>query len=70
METINELNQKILQLTLQIQSNYPELSKYLSEMPETIPNEANPHIDLQTLQAYCESLEKLIEGYAGSHGDM
>lgn len=70
METIKELNNKILELTMLIHSKYPELSKYLSEMPETIPNEANPHIDLETLQAYYETLEKLIEGYAGLHGDM
>ncbi len=70
METINELNEKILQLTMLIQTKYPELMKYLNEMPETIPNDANPHIDLETLQAYRESLEKLIEGYSGLHGDM
>ena len=39
METEKELNSKILDITMKIRENYPELSKYLDEMPETIPNE-------------------------------
>ena len=36
METEQELNGKILKITMTIQEKYPELSKYLGEMPVTI----------------------------------
>lgn len=44
METEKELNAKILMKTMTIQKKYPELSKYLEEMPVTIPNKAHPNI--------------------------
>jgi hypothetical protein len=37
METEEEINAKILKLTMVIHDNYPELSKYLNEMPITVP---------------------------------
>lgn len=42
METENELNAKITELTQKIRSRNPELSKLLDEMPLTIPNESSP----------------------------
>lgn len=67
METIKELNSKILQLTLLIQNKYPELSKYLGEMRETLPDVENPEMDIATLKEYAESLEMLIAGYSDQH---
>lgn len=67
METIKELNSKILQLTLLIQNKYPELSKYLGEMRETLPDVENPEMDIATLKNYIESLETLIAGYSDQH---
>ena len=50
MKTLNEINADILNITMTIREKYPELSKYLLEMNETIPNEIHPRIKMQTLQ--------------------
>ncbi len=50
METEKELNAKIIATIALIQKNYPELAKYLDEMPITIPNESHPHITIKNLK--------------------
>jgi hypothetical protein len=66
MTTEKELNAAILAKTLMIQEKFPELSKYIEEMPITIPVN-NPEINLKQLTDYYNSLENLIEKYAENH---
>jgi hypothetical protein len=61
MET--ELNSKILEITMRIKDHYPELTKYLEEMPVTVPTENNPEITLNHLRSYYESLYSLLDKY-------
>lgn len=68
METENELNAGIMAITMQIQENYPELSKFLNEMPVTIPNENNPEINIKILKDYHESLSNILKEYKLEHG--
>ena len=63
METLNELNERILGLTLRIQEETPELSPFLDEMPVTIPNKENPNMDYKILKEYYESLAILLKEY-------
>ena len=67
MKTKNELNADILKITMTIKQEYPELLKYLNEMPVTIPDSAHPEIDIKTLAAYCDSLDVLVRDYSLSH---
>jgi hypothetical protein len=67
MKTLSELNADILNITMTIRKKYPELSKYLAEMPATIPNEINPEINSRILHEYYNSLEMLLKKYAPSH---
>ena len=60
METENELNAKIIALTMKIQKEHPELTKFLEEMPVTIPNETTPNINTKTLEEYYESLVTIL----------
>jgi len=62
-EVEKELNSKILKITLKINDQYPELSKYLEEMPVTIPVDKKPEITLKNLSAYYESLNVLLNKY-------
>lgn len=62
-EIEKDLNSKILKITLNIKDNYPELSKYLEEMPVTIPDEQNPDITLKNLSSYYDSLNSLLNKY-------
>lgn len=64
-QIVNDLNAKILKITLKIKDQYPELSQYLEEMPVTIPSEKNPEISHSQLEAYYESLVTLLEQYKG-----
>jgi hypothetical protein len=66
MTTEKELNAAILKKTLMIQEKFPELSKYIEEMPITIPT-SNPEINLKNLVDYYNSLDNLIEKYAKNH---
>lgn len=63
METEKELNAKILKITMTIKNQYPELSKYLEEMPITIPDEKNPEITLANLNMYYDSLNSILNKY-------
>jgi len=61
--TEKELNANILEVTMKIRDHYPELSKYLDEMPVTVPSEKDPEITLNHLQTYYESLNSLLNKY-------
>ena len=67
MKTEKELNDAILGITMKIRNYYPELSKYLSEMPVTIPDISNPEINIKTLTDYYESLENMLKKYISNH---
>ena len=67
MKTEAQLNADILKITLLIRKQYPELSKYISEMPATIPNEESPEINAKILADYYESLKAIMKEYAQNH---
>jgi hypothetical protein len=67
MKTIDELNNAILAITMIIKEEHPELSKYLSEMGETIPDTRHPVMDSKTLQDYYDSLATMLKEYAPNH---
>ncbi|HMI06604.1 MAG TPA: hypothetical protein VK528_03585 [Flavobacterium sp.] len=67
METEAEMNDKIMKLTMVIQENYPELSKYLNEMPVTVPVDNNPEVNLMALSKYYDSLLSWFRNYVAEH---
>lgn len=67
MKTEKEINDAILKITMKIRNDYPELSKYLSEMHVTIPDDSNPDINIKILQDYYESLENILKKYIPNH---
>ncbi|NVK51128.1 MAG: hypothetical protein HWE09_15255 [Cyclobacteriaceae bacterium] len=60
MRTLQSLLREIMQLTTNIENNFPELYNKLNENPITIPSEKHPKIDQEVLQDYLESLKKLL----------
>lgn len=68
MKTEKQLNAEILDMTMKIQEQFPELSKYIAEMPVTIPNAVSPEINIKTLQEYYDSLAIQLKDYAVNHG--
>jgi hypothetical protein len=67
MKTEKELNADILELTLKIKNDYPELSKYLKEIPVSILDQEHPEINIKVLQEYYEYLESILEKYGENH---
>lgn len=67
MKTEEELNADILRITLAMKSQFPELSKYIEEMPITVPDLENPHITLKNLKEYYDSLESIFKKYVPNH---
>jgi len=66
-DTEKDLNAKILQITLMISEQFPELSKYIEEMPVTIPDEKNPEIVKKNLKSYYDSLNSSLSKYKLEH---
>ncbi len=66
MNKVTEITNDILSLTMLIDKTFPELTKYINEMPVTIPNAVNPEINAITLSEYKKSLEVLLNKYKNS----
>lgn len=58
-----DLNLKIIQVTMKIKDHYPELIKFLEEIPVTIPDETNMEITLKNLKSYYDSLNSMLNKY-------
>ena len=56
-----ELNAKILEVTMKIRYHFPELSKFLDEIPITIPTGKDREITLNHLREYYESLILILD---------
>ena len=67
MKTEKELNSDIIKITMTIQEIFPELSKYIIEMPETIPDTKTPEINIKNLTEYYDSLVALLKKYDTNH---
>lgn len=67
MKTENEINKNIIETTMAINEKFPELSKYIVDMPVTIPNINEPEINEKNLKDYQSSLDVLLNKYAANH---
>ena len=67
MSTEKDMYARILKVTMFINTEYPELSKYLLEIPETIPDVNNPEMNIEALKQYFNSLEQILIKYVPNH---
>lgn len=65
MKTIVEAEQAIIKITATIYEKYPELSKFISEMP--VNNSGNEVVNIKNLQEYYNSFQELLEHFAATH---
>lgn len=70
MESKKELTEKILKITILIQEKYPELSKYLSEVQETIPTFEHPDVEAEALSKYYQTLDEMLKYYLLEHPEL
>ena len=67
MNTEAELNEKIFKITNTIRNEFPELIKFLNEMPITIPVDNSPEVSIQMLEKYLNALIDIVKNYKLSH---
>jgi hypothetical protein len=67
MKTEIDINKNILKITMTIRDDFPELLKFLNEMPETIPGVKNPKINTSILNEYYNSLNDILANYTSYH---
>lgn len=68
MKTEKELNDDILEITMKIRNEHPELIKYLDELTITIPDKSSPEINRKVLEDYYQSLSKILIKYVQQEG--
>lgn len=69
MSDLKEILKEITDLTFKIESEYPELYKFLDENPITIPAFEHPDIDKKIMKEYLDDLKQLLEQYIKTHRD-
>ena len=67
METQNDINETIRLTTIKIQEKYPELIKYITEIPEKYSSIHHKGVNKKDLKEYLDSLTNLIDSYAKEH---
>ncbi len=65
MKTKEELELKIINITAKIHTEFPELSKYISEMPQN--NAEKEAVNIINLEKYCDSLVSILAQYDKTH---
>jgi flagellar biosynthesis chaperone FliJ len=63
MDFSKDLLAKIVCTTEQIQVEFPELAKYISEMPEHYISSRHAGVNGNEMQDYLDSLQNLLETY-------
>jgi len=67
MRNLQSLLKEIIQLTTNIENNFPELYRKLDENPMVFPSESSPEINKEILENYLESLKKLLRDQLEEH---
>ncbi len=67
MKTEMDWNQDILRITMEIDQKFPELTKYINEIPVKIPEKDNKRINTKNLEDYYFSLVDIVNKYSKTH---
>lgn len=67
MVTLKQLMQDIIQITTVIETDYPELYKYLGETPVSIGETKEKTVMIDDLKEYLESLKAQLEHHIETH---
>ncbi|MDE0771300.1 MAG: hypothetical protein OSB25_03740 [Salibacteraceae bacterium] len=64
MKSQNDINKEIAITTIKIQKKFPELIKYLNEIPEQYSTKDHEGINTNDLEEYLDSLNDLLATYS------
>lgn len=67
MKSIQQLMHDIIQLTTEMETNFPELYNYLDETPLTLGETIEKEISTQDLTQYLETLKTQLSYHIQTH---
>lgn len=67
MDNLNNLMGEITRITAEMETDHPELYRYLDEHPMTLPVMEDPEIDQEVLAEYLESLRQQLKHFKETH---
>ncbi len=67
MENQDNLNKEITKTTLKIRNEFPELIKYLDEIPVNFSFNLEDGVNKKEMKEYLNSLNNLISTYSKEH---
>jgi hypothetical protein len=67
MERISNILNEITLITLEIETKFPEIYKFLEEDTLTLPFREHPQINAEILFDYLESLNQILLRYKETH---
>ena len=70
MRTKAELQQDILNIAMKIQMEFPELTKYIQEMPSLFLTKELDHKHTETLELYYNKLKSVIVEHSSKHFNL
>ncbi len=63
MKTKAELEKDIIDITIKMQREFPELSKYIAEMPSFFEGQEDSYLQTKNFIEYYNSLEQILKEY-------
>lgn len=67
MKNLSQLMQEVISITSTIESDYPELYKYLDETPFKICETEKKEICVSDLKEYLQTLKEQLKDHIASH---
>jgi len=67
MGRITKILNEITLITLEMETNYPEIYRFLDEDTLTLPFKEHPSINFEVLFDYLESLKQLLFHHKNTH---
>lgn len=61
MNNLKNLMTEITRITIEMETEHPELYRYLDENPMTLPTMDHPEIDKKVLEDYLQSLRQQLK---------
>ena len=67
MKNLKNLMTEITRITTEIETEHPELYRFLDENPMTLPTTGHPEINKEVLEEYLQSLRQELRHYLEAH---
>lgn len=67
MKTATDWDKDILRITLEINQKFPELVKFMNEIPVKVLEKDNEAANVKNMEEYYHSLETIVKNYSKTH---